>query len=65
MNRATALKYLDDAMSDGMNKMLGILVQGIENNDSKAAIQRFNNGLHFYMTAYSLAEKSIKEIIGE
>jgi hypothetical protein len=65
VNRASALKALDDAMADGIKLMLNILVQGVEGNNPKAAEERFNNGLRFHLTAYSLAEKSINEIIGE
>ena len=64
MNRASALKALDDAMADEMKLLFHVFVQGFETND-KHSTDRFRNGLKIHLAAYTAAEQAITETIGE
>jgi hypothetical protein len=64
VNRASALKALDDAMVDEMRIMVSVLVRGFESDDKKST-DRFRNGLKIHNAAYAVAEQAIKDLVGE
>lgn len=65
MNRADAMRAIDDAFADGLKKMFAVLVDGLIEGETSKAIKAFTGGLSFHDEAHAKASAAIEQIFPE